>query len=295
RPDITVDSAGNIIVAWKDNTPGNTDILLIRSTDNGSSWSAAVNLSNNSGISQSPDITVDSAGNIIVAWVNTAPGSLDIFFIRSTDNGSSWSAAANLSNNLGHSFTPDITVDSAGNIIVAWQDYTPGNADIFFIRSTDNGSSWSTAVNISNDSLNSFDPAITVDSLGNINVVWSGYPSGSAEILFRRSTDNGSSWSAAANLSNTSANSYCPAIIVDSAGNINVVWQDYTTGNNDIFFIRSTDNGSSWSAAANISKNPANSYGPAMTIDSTGNINIVWYDYDNIPGNADIFFSGSTR
>ncbi|MCK5056225.1 MAG: exo-alpha-sialidase, partial [Candidatus Aminicenantes bacterium] len=212
HPAIAVDSAGNINVVWRDNT----DILFSHSTDGGSSWSAAVNISNNSGDSYKPAITVDSAGNINVAWQDISPGNWDIFFSRSTDSGSSWSAAVNISNNSGHSLKPAIIVDSAGNINVAWYDYTPGNYDIFFRHSTDNGSSWSAAVNISNNSVYSSYPAITVDSAGNINVAWYDYTPGNYDIFFRRSTDSGSSWSAAVNISNNSGDSYNPAITVDS-------------------------------------------------------------------------------
>ncbi len=293
KPAITVDSAGNINVAWHDISPGNWDIFFSRSTDSGSSWSAAVNISNNSGHSLKPAIIVDSAGNINVAWYDYTPGNYDIFFRHSTDNGSSWSAAVNISNNSVYSSYPAITVDSAGNINVAWYDYTPGNYDIFFRRSTDSGSSWSAAVNISNNSGDSYNPAITVDSAGNINAAWQDKTAGNQEIFFSRSTDSGSSWSAAVNISNNSGYSYTPAITVDSAGNINIVWYDYSPGDSEIFFSRSTDNGAAWSAVINISNNSGDSYYSAITVDSTGNINIVWYDVT--PGNYDIFFTGSTR
>ena len=42
-------SGNNVYVVWRDNTPGNFDILYRRSTDGGSSFSSTANLRNNDG------------------------------------------------------------------------------------------------------------------------------------------------------------------------------------------------------------------------------------------------------
>jgi hypothetical protein len=41
----------NVYVTWQDATPGKYDIFDIRSDDNGSTWKAIQNLSNNAGTS----------------------------------------------------------------------------------------------------------------------------------------------------------------------------------------------------------------------------------------------------
>ena len=51
-------SASNVYVVWSDATPGNYDIFLKRSTDNGATWKPTVNLSNNAGNSFSTQIGV---------------------------------------------------------------------------------------------------------------------------------------------------------------------------------------------------------------------------------------------
>src|SRR6266702_1734627 len=109
----------------------------------------------------------------------------------------------------------NIAVDSRGNINVVWDDFTPGNSQIFFSRSTDGGVTFSTPKNLSNLS----------------------------EIFFSRSTDGGVTFSIPKNLSNNAGFSGSSRIAVDSGGNINVVWEDNTPGNLDIFFSRSIDGG----------------------------------------------------
>ena len=47
----------------------------------------------------------------------------------------------NVSNNTGVSLNPQIAT-SGNNVYVTWQDGTPGNYDIFFAASTNNGTSF---------------------------------------------------------------------------------------------------------------------------------------------------------
>ena len=289
-PVISVDKSEDINVVWYD-TSGNMEIYFSRSTDDGISWSKAVNISNNSGCSVSPAIAVDNAGNINVVWQDSISGNWDIYFSRSTDDGVTWSQVVKISNKTGNSYSPAIAVDSAGNINVVWQNCTPGNYKIYFSRSTDDGVTWSQTVNISNNSAFSYDPAIAVDSEGSINVVWNG--SISYDVYFSRSTDDGATWSQVVNISNNSTFSTFHAIAIDRAGNINVVWSDNISGNYEIYFSRSTDDGVTWSQTVNISNNWERSYCTAIAVDRAGNINVVWWD--KTPGNDEIFFISSTR
>jgi hypothetical protein len=297
-PQIVVDGRGNINVVWNDLTPGNLDIFFIRSTNLGTTFSTPLNLSNNSGTSFSPHMVVDSSGNINVVWTDMTPGNDDVFFSRSTDGGVTFSAPKNLSNNPGNSFNTGIAVDSSGNINVVWEDATPGNNEIFFSRSSNGGATFSPPQNISNDSGSSEGPVIALDNVGNINIVWADDTPGpmNHDIFFSHSTDGGATFSPPQNISNNSGNSLFPKIAVDSSGNINVVWEDVTPLNFNIFFSRSTNGGAAFSAPQNISNNPGSSDFPQIAVDSGGNINVVWQD--NTPGLIsspfDILFSRSS-
>ena len=250
-PGIAVDSAGNINIVWWGGTdPG--EILLSRSTDGGLSWSQVVIIANTSGYLIEAAAAVDSAGNINILWTDYSysDDNYMIFFSRSTDGGLSWSQAVKIHNQgvLGpESFLeyPSIAIDSEGNINVAWEDFAESDVSIYFSRSTDGGVSWSQAINIFTPG-GSYYPKIAVDIAGNINVVWRDYVSG-IDIYFGRSIDDGVTWSQAINVSNTSATLFsCPAIAVDSAGNINIVWGEggdstlSTPANYEIYFTRST-------------------------------------------------------
>ena len=296
NPAIAIDNTGNIYVVWRDETPGYACIYFSRSTDGGSSWSRAVNVSNNLGDYYGTAMAVDGAGNICVVWHDYCSYPIhngDIYFSRSTDGGVSWSQVLNISNNPGVSLDPAIAIDNDGNIGVAWCNRSTGPYGIYFSRSTDNGVSWSRAVNTSDDSRNFHNPAIAIDTAGNINILSISCDIVYCSLSFYRSTDEGASWSQAVNIFESEDALWPPVLAVDSAGNINIAWCDEMPGYAYIYFSRSIDGGSSWSQPAGLSDDYGFAVFPALAVDSAGNIDILWSDSD-LSG-EDICFTRSTR
>jgi hypothetical protein len=179
-------SASDVYVVWRDSNPGNFDILLKASNDNGTSFGTEINLSSNTGSSQSPQIDA-SEGNAYVAWRDDTPGNLDIFFRATNDNGGTFGTAINMSDNSGSSQSPDVEA-SAGDVYVAWYDSTPGNFDIFFRASNDTGSTFGTALNLSNNSGSSQSPDVEA-SADEIYAAWYDNTPGNNEILFKSTDD----------------------------------------------------------------------------------------------------------
>ena len=71
---------------------------------------------------------------------------------------------------------------SGNNVYVTWQDSTPGNQDIFFAVSNNNGVSFGTPINLSNNTGNSRIPQIAVSG-NNVYVVWHDDTPGNLDIL----------------------------------------------------------------------------------------------------------------
>jgi hypothetical protein len=266
-------------------------VVLPASTASAQIFSPPKNVSNTPGGSGESRVAVDGRGNINVIWNDNTPGNLEIFFARSTDLGTTFSAPKNISHNTGASFSPQMAVDSAGNINVVWTDNTPGNDDIFFSRSSDGGTTFSTPLNLSHNGGNSFNTQIAVDSAGNINVVWEDDTLGNLEIFFARSTNGGVTFSAPLDISNNTGMSEIPEIAVDRAGHIDIAWQDNTLGNLDVLFARSND-GITFSTPQNLSNNSGASIFVQPAVDSSGNIYLVWED--TTPLNTGVLFSRST-
>ncbi|MFC2156051.1 sialidase family protein, partial [Acidobacteriota bacterium] len=294
-PSIAVDDTGNINVAWYDDYSSYVhEIKFKRSTDSGATWGSTVTVSNYTGYARRPDIALDSSGNLNLVWTGGNPGDYEIYFSRSTDNGATWSSFVNISNSSGLSQSPVIAVDSSGNLNTAWYDNSPGNYEIYFSRSTDNGTTWSTPVNVSNTTATSYAPAIVVDTNGNLCIAWYDKKTNTWQVYFSRSTNNGTTWSTMQNVSNASVACSHPGIAVDSAVNINMVWSKNTWYNEPIIFGRSIDNGANWSTPLDITNNPMSTMNPEISLDSNGNIYVVWDD-DGGPDNKFIYFTGSAH
>src|SRR5882762_5425796 len=276
---IVADTSGNLLVAWENDTL-NLAIMFSRSTDGGVTFSTPARVSASAGAAVSPQMAVDPGGNISVVWVDVTFAHSDISFSRSADHGATFSTPKSLSNNIGSSASPQVTVDLTGNINVAWENNGPGNFDIFFSRSADKGTTFSTPKNLSNSLGQSRSPQIALDAGGNINVVWTDNtpPDVSPDIFFVRSSDGGTTFSTAQNISHNSGSSSNPLLTVDAGANINVAWGDNTPGNQDIFFARSTDSGATFSTPVNLSEDSGVSSEVQVAADKNGNINVAWQD-----------------
>src|SRR5215204_4926516 len=200
----------------------------------------------------------------------------------------------NLSNSTTNSFSPQLaisqskTLSGKDSVYVVWEDATTGNGDIYFKRSVDNGTSFGNTENLSNNTSYS-DLFHTAISGSNVYVVWSDNATGNGDIYFKRSVDNGTSFGNTENLSNDNGKSYGAQIVI-SGNNIYVVWADDSTGNGDIYFKRSVDNGTSFGSTQNLSTNPGNSTA-AQIAAYQDNVYVVWEDATT--GNGDIYLKAS--
>src|SRR5215211_3863158 len=182
----------------------------------------------------------------------------------------------NLSNNnIGFSSNPQITAFGS-NVYLVWRDNSSGNDDIYFSASADNGTTFNGIENLSNNDGRSDKPQIAAVGV-NVYVVWRDNSSGKDQIYFKRSSDTGNSFNTTENLSNTNGSSTDPQITA-TGNNAYIVWSDTTTGNGDIYFKSSTDNGTSFSSPKNLSTNLD---GPALfpQVEAIGNnVYVLWQD-----------------
>lgn len=225
---------------------------------------------------------VDPAtNNIYVTWTEFdsygSPGSNDtsrILFAKSTDSGESWVNVMRLDKLGGDCVDEDNTVEGAvpsigpnGEIYVSWSGPLIRNSQfgIFFNKSTDGGVTW----------LN--EPMYLTDQPGGWDFLIPGI-----------SRCNGFPVTAC-DLSGGQFN-----------GNIYINWSDQRNGtdNTDIWFMKSTDGGSTWSQAKRVNNDPPGKHQflTWMTVDQkTGVIYFVFYDRRSYSNNqTDVFIARST-
>jgi hypothetical protein len=288
RPSVATDSGNNIHVVFYDNTPGNYEIFYKISTDGGVQWTTK-RLTWNSGSSAVPCIATDSGNNLHVVWYDESPGNVEIFYSRSTNGGANWTTKK-LTFNSGYSASPSIATDSNDNIHVAWVDDVSGNQDIYYKKSTDGGLNWTTKRLTWNYGNSSY-PSITSDSSDSIHVTWGDNTPGNYEVFYKRSTNGGLNWTTT-RLTWNSGESWFPSIISDSSGNLYLVWHDFTPGNYEVYYKKSTDGGATWYGSKRITWTSGMSWNPEITTDLSGNIHVVLGD--DSTGFAKVYYKRTT-
>ena len=83
-----------------------------------------------------------------------------------------WTTAKRLTWTAGASSVPALAIDSTNALHVVWYDETPGNHEIYYMRSTGGGMNWSPTKRLTWTDSDSFSPDIAVDSTDTIHVVW---------------------------------------------------------------------------------------------------------------------------
>lgn len=136
---IGVDSAGTLMVAYTLNTVAGApkDLFVRTSTDNGVTWSARTEIGQNSGDAGFPVIEGVGANDFRVAWQDDRNGatSWNTWYRRTTNGGSTWSAAVRLSdatsgatykNANGYAFPYgdyfDLDVTPTGTNVLIWAE-----------------------------------------------------------------------------------------------------------------------------------------------------------------------------
>jgi predicted neuraminidase len=285
---IAVDASGKLHVIWQDNTPGNFEIYYKKSPDGGGNWTSQKRITFTSGDSHNPDITVDASGYLHAVWKDDTSGKYMVYYIKSKDGGATWTESKRLTWTSGNSENPAIGDDSSGNLHVVLQDNTPGNYEIDYKQSTDGGAAWTANKRLTWTAGTSEAPVIGVDSTGYLHVAWVDSTPGNTEIYHKKSTDGGATWGANRRLTYNSVGSYSPDIAADTSSRVHLVWVDETPGNPDIYYRKSADGGATWTTPLRLTWTPGFSEVPAIGVDSSGNLHVVWRD--NTPGNYEIYY-----
>jgi len=284
----SVSVSGQVVhIVWADLRNGlpNYEIYYKRSTDGGANWGTDIRLTNNSAVSANPSVSI--IGQVLhVVWEDyrDSPNG-EIYHKRSTDGGMSWEADTRLTNNGAYSVLTSVAV-SGQFVHVVWQDFRDGNAEIYYKRSSDGGVIWGADTRLTNNTLESSHPSISISGQV-LHIVWMELHTGNnKEIYYKRSTDGGSSWGTDTRLTNDPAESWSPSISV-SGQVLHVVWEDNRDGNSEIYYKNSSDGGVSWGADTRLTNSLFGGWYPSVSV-SGQVVHVVWQDERD--GNWEIYY-----
>jgi len=279
------------------------EIYYKKSTDGGETWTMASRVSRTTGWSEFAAIAIDSRNTLHVVWMDKTPGNYDIFYTRRPDGSTNWSGKIRLSWTPGVSLSPAISMDSENLIHVVWCDSTPPDWEIYYVRSTNRGWTWSVFQQITWNYGDSLIPALAIDSDDTIHVVWHDRMLGIEKVYYKKSSNRGKTWNPARRLTWISNDQYAwhPAIVVGKDNNVHVVWSQYfvwsqypgySKAETEIFYKRSSDGGAIWSTGQRLTRTSGWSESPSMAIDGDKTVHVVWAD--ETPGNYEIYYAKGT-
>ena len=260
-------------LVFVDERDGNKEIYYKCSSDNGSSWSEGLRITNNSADSDFPSIAV-SGSIIYIVWCDKRDGEYEIYYIRSSDDGLNWGQETRLTNNMGSSESP-VIMASGSAVHVVWADNRDENYEIYYKRSTDSGINWGNDTRLTNDVFNSIGASLGVSG-SDVHIAWIDNSDWNYEVCYKHSPDGGTSWGPDTRLTNSTGNSYFPSVSVENSF-VHVVWYDNRDGNYEIYYKRSTDAGLNWEPDTRLTNSSADSYLPSVYVSGL-NVHIVWYD-----------------
>ncbi len=282
--------SGSVLhVVWVDARDTSTEIYYKRSEDAGGTWNTDTRLTTDTFECSVPSLAVQGS-NVHLVWEDARDTCHEIYYKRSTNAGDSWGGDTRLSTKDDSVSRFPSVAASGSNVHVVWSDNRDGNLETYYRRSVNNGTDWGTETRLTtNDSLSS--TACIAVSGDTVHVVWCDGRDGNSELYYKRSNDNGTTWSTDARLTNDDALSSNPSIAVFGSA-VHIVWYDARNGNMEIYYKYSMDNGANWSPDIRLTNNAASSYNPIVATFGL-DVHVVWID--DRDGNDEIYYKHASE
>jgi len=255
------------------------NIVFVKSTNHGATWSAPVKVYGNVSWNDKPVIAVSNNGQDVFIAFNGPTGG-DPWLAQSHNGGTTWTQTKLVdSNRYYFAFDADVAPD--GTVYIAQSSIlyggggnkgtTPSAAiDEHVFVSTNNGASWTDRL------VTSVQPglacvaagcspdfylghtALTVDGGGRVVLLYDGSATagGLQTISARSSSNQGATWSGPVTISASGNEATSPAVEATGNGDVRA-WYMQTTGSDvdawNVYYVRSTNGGATWTAPVDIS------------------------------------------
>lgn len=292
---------------------------VYNTTDGGKTWTEK-RASSVFGVWGDPMMLFDPQGNAYYAHLSNPTNGhwIDRIVVqKSTDGGGTWSEGAGMGvngtkNQDKHWLAYDNSAGSPrrGYLYCSWTEFdkygskaAADSSRILFSYSTDGGANWAGPVTVSDTGGDCIDsdstaegavPAVGPD--GTVYVSWSNRN----KLWCDKSTDGGKTWGRDVMVtdqvggwdqvvSGLQRSNGLPVTLCDAgfsqnySGTVYLVWGDTRNGtqNTDVFLIKSTDGGSTWSQTKRVNNDAGtrHQFMPAAAIDPTnGDVWVLYYD-----------------
>lgn len=288
-------SGENVYISWEQAVGGsnakNYDIYFVVSHNGGSNFSKPMNISNNSGFSEHPQI-VATGNNVYVLWVDNSNGYRQVLLRSSHNGGESFTPALRLSSVNNISFNAELDA-SGSNVVAVWNNYEPSKGFVVtMIVSNNKASSFENRASLGSADQYSY-PKVRVSN-GQYYATWNTNQTidSMGRILFT-SIGNETDASPSRPLKIASyLNDGEPQIMVIDR-NVMIFWTSANqSGRYNLYFARSSDDGYHFSKISNLSENFNDSSNVETAFDGKF-LYLLWQE--GINGNQEILLRMTTN
>nr|MBC8249280.1 peptidase S8 [Anaerolineales bacterium] len=259
----------------------------------------------------SPAIAVDIGGRALAVWVDARSGDGQVFYssmapwllewrpaLRADDAPAVAGVASPKIATLAQGFGPE-------HVVAVWADDRNGDMDIYAARLRFPIVGWSPAQQVNDDpgAALQVNPAVAVDSLGTVYVVWEDLRNGPVLSVVEGPTQpelrwakqpSGGVWSASQPVGPSGPKDQrAPALTVDRSDNVHLVWENHAPTGSDIRWATLPSGTGTWQGFL-----PVNDLlgpgihaplHPDVGVDLAGIVYAVWQDFRNGEDDPDIY------
>jgi len=186
KPSLDADSNGNLHLVWYDDSPGNPEIFYKQKPFSSPNWLPTKRLTWNPGGSISPQIRIDDQDRLHIGWKDDTSGFWQVLYRQSMDGGSSWLPPYQLGDYASHAKYVFLVPEAIDKIHAVYQDSYPGNFEIYYKISSDNGTTWPTGQRLTWNSGASIFVYAALDPSGTLHLVWMDHTPGNDEIYYKK-------------------------------------------------------------------------------------------------------------
>ena len=280
------DDAGNVHAVWVQSPNVSTNVsspVIQYSSWNGSDWTKPSPIfSELDGLPLNLSLQIDGQKRLLLSWVNQNTGEMMFTWsnVVRANIPQEWlpplivNAPSKLTN------SPEILVDGANKIVIAYAITLNENRGIYIVQSTDLGETWSSPVKVFDAVAADWEmvdqPKLAVTEDGTLHILFTRYvlmgepqPVG---LYYSQSGNGGLTWTSPEIVSEQPVQW---SKLASYQGTLHRLWQEKNRAVAQTNHQVSNDAGKSWSAVSKIPSNADLNSQPDVSVDGTGNLHFV--------------------
>jgi hypothetical protein len=261
---------GTIYAAYTEPFGNTTAVIVERSADGGSTWTALPRIGAAEAFRSC--VAVDSQGVLHIAWTEFVGPNRQVFYGR-WESGPNWTGAQRISDTPGYSGFPSLALDSADRVHLAWYGFDGSTYQVYY-RYLD-ASGWHATVQATHGVQDANNPSLAVGSDGKVHIAFFTYFRGATDVWYLQGGPTG--WNIVEHVNPDGVPSARPSIAVLSNGTPVIA---YSSGANATLEVRLAmrEPGGGWSSNVALSGLGEGGDNPSVVADDYAANFAVFYE-----------------